>query len=188
MRPTIPAMDASTARTQNIRRIVAEHEGPTAFANRFGAGRWTQTQVSQWISVKAPKGIGHTLAREIEDALNLPAGSLDRPPESHAQRLDGATIRSALELARRSIRLRGMDDLDLTDALDLEILAAAINAVIAEAISSVSDSDVVRFATSLSRAESGADGKGNRKAGGPRSTAGAAEIRGENKAPRRRAR
>lgn len=180
-------MDASTARTANVRRLVAEKGGPTAFANRFGGGRWTQTQISQWISAKTPKGIGHALAREIEAALNLSAGELDRAPESQAQRLTGATIRSAIELARRSIQLRGMDDFDLTDDLDLEILAVAIQAVAADGISTVSDSDVVRFALNLNKAESGVDGKRDRKAGPAGGTEGASEIGSQGKASRRRA-
>ena len=76
-------MDAKTARTHNIRSLVEAAGGPTRFAERYGdAGKdrpvWSQAQVSQWISVDRPKGIGHALAREIERRMNLPHGRLDQ--------------------------------------------------------------------------------------------------------------
>ena len=77
-------MDAKTARTLNTRALVATDGGPTAFANKYGAGEksnWTQEQVSQWISETKPKGIGHRLAREIERRVGLGPGALDQPPQ-----------------------------------------------------------------------------------------------------------
>lgn len=76
-------MDAKTARTLNIRALVAKIGGPTAFANAYGAGEisnWTQEQVSQWISETKPKSVGHRLAREIERRVGIDAGALDQPP------------------------------------------------------------------------------------------------------------
>lgn len=75
-------MDAKSARTANIRSFVSAAGGPTTFANRYGdAGPsrsvWSQAQVSQWISVEHPKGIGHALAREIERRLGLSPGWMD---------------------------------------------------------------------------------------------------------------
>lgn len=70
-------MDSATARTLNIRRFVAEAGGPTEFANKYGAGRWTQAQVSQWISREKPKSIGNALARTLESVLNLNHGTMD---------------------------------------------------------------------------------------------------------------
>lgn len=73
-------MDATTARTLNIRRFVSAANGPTAFANRYGGGRWTQAQVSQWVSEENPKSIGGRLARDLEAELRLPRGAMDQPP------------------------------------------------------------------------------------------------------------
>lgn len=67
-------MDAKTARTLNVRALVAANDGPAGF------GRMIQrapTQVSQWISETNPKPIGHALARHIEECAGLPSGSLD---------------------------------------------------------------------------------------------------------------
>jgi len=79
-------MDASTARTLNIRAWVREAGGPTQFVEAFGAGtKWTQAQVSQWISTSSPKGIGNRLAREIEARVGKPRGAMDKPPDSQSQ-------------------------------------------------------------------------------------------------------
>ncbi|ULQ47421.1 hypothetical protein JN531_003850 [Flagellatimonas centrodinii] len=78
-------MDATTARTLNIRRLVSASNGPTAFANRYGGGRWTQAQVSQWVSEDKPKSIGGRLARDLEAELGLLRGELDQPPADAVQ-------------------------------------------------------------------------------------------------------
>lgn len=80
-------MDAKSFRTLNIRSLVAAAGGPTEFAEQTG-GIWTQAQVSQWISEKNPKGIGHTLARNIEEASGKPHGWLDRQHPKGARYLD----------------------------------------------------------------------------------------------------
>jgi len=69
-------MDAKTARTTNIRALVAQYGGPTKFTEK--SGDWSQAQVSQWISEANPKGIGHALARKIERTLGLPGGWMDQ--------------------------------------------------------------------------------------------------------------
>lgn len=93
-------MDAKTARTLNIRALVAVAGGPTSFATRYGAGRWSQPQVSLWISEANPKPIGHKLARSIEEAVGKPNGWLDTPPhvgkESHSGGLELAILAPAL--------------------------------------------------------------------------------------------
>lgn len=79
-------MDANTARTLNIRAWVRDAGGPTQFVEAFGAGtKWTQAQVSQWISMSSPKGIGNRLAREIEARVGKPRGAMDKPPGSASQ-------------------------------------------------------------------------------------------------------
>jgi hypothetical protein len=79
-------MDANTARTVNMRRLVADAGGPTAWAEKYGGARWSQVLASQWISETSPKGIGRKLARSLEVAQGLSDGSLDWPPnESQSQ-------------------------------------------------------------------------------------------------------
>lgn len=93
-------MDAKTARTENIRRLVREGGGPAEFARRYGGSGdkvWTQSQVSQWISETNPKGIGHALAREIERRLGLAAGAMDKDPAAASQSMsmDADRMRAA---------------------------------------------------------------------------------------------
>ncbi|GAB1407692.1 hypothetical protein MASR1M8_16110 [Thermomonas brevis] len=108
-------MDASAARTENIRRLVREAGGPTQFADRHGAGRWTQAQVSQWISETNPKSIGRALARALEVALALPHGALDQPPgrvmqsQSRSLRLDPVILAESIAALRQVAQARGWD-------------------------------------------------------------------------------
>lgn len=69
-------MDATTARTHNIRLLVQQAGGPTEFGELIERG---QPQVSQWISATSPKPIGNQLARHIEKKLGQEQGWLDRP-------------------------------------------------------------------------------------------------------------
>ncbi|MCC8671400.1 MAG: hypothetical protein EOO77_40390 [Oxalobacteraceae bacterium] len=99
---TIGGMDANTARTENMRRLVIEAGGPAEWARRYGRARWQQAQVSQWISEAKPKGIGRNLARDLEAAMGLSSGELDRPPSSASQdpRLERAIVEAAVKLVR----------------------------------------------------------------------------------------
>lgn len=99
---TIAGMDANTARTENMRRLVAEAGGPAEWARRHGRDRWQQAQVSQWISEAKPKGIGRNLARDLEVAMGLSAGELDRPPSEASQdpRLERDIVEAAVKLVR----------------------------------------------------------------------------------------
>lgn len=103
-------MDAKTARTENLRAHVAQAGGPAKWAERYGGTRWLQPQVSQWISETNPKGIGHKLARDLESAMNLAAGSLDRPPESQPAGLDvhrlGIAL-TAMDKALADVHIQG---------------------------------------------------------------------------------
>lgn len=89
-----------------MRRLVAAAGGPTEWVRRYGGTRWTQAQVSQWISDTKPKGIGGNLARDLEGVMGLAHGDLDRPgsaevaPTSQPARLDPATVRATHELLR----------------------------------------------------------------------------------------
>lgn len=87
-----------------MRRLVAEAGGPAEWARRYGGTRWAPAQVSQWISETKPKGIGGRLARDLEAAMGMQRGQLDRPPSmaaaSHVARLDPAILRAAHELLR----------------------------------------------------------------------------------------
>lgn len=102
-------MDAKTARTENIRQLVADAGGPAEFARRFGGTTWVQAQVSQWISPTNPKPIGHKLARDIEQRTGRPVGSLDRPPELASQSvgLDIDRMRSAARFLEDLFAARG---------------------------------------------------------------------------------
>lgn len=104
MKATIASMDASTARTENMRRLVAEAGGPADWARRYGGTRWAPAQVSQWISESKPKGIGGRLARDLEVAMGMRRGELDRPPgsglASQPARLDPEIVRAAHAVLR----------------------------------------------------------------------------------------
>ncbi len=70
---------ATEIRTIKIRELVKNNGGVTKFAEILNRD---QSQISQWISEKKPKGIGSKIAREIEDKLDLPRGYLDKIEES----------------------------------------------------------------------------------------------------------
>lgn len=77
-------MDATEARTHHMRRLVLAAGGPAEWTRRYGGVRWSQPQVSQWISETAPKSIGNRLARDLEAVQGLDHGDLDRIPEPDA--------------------------------------------------------------------------------------------------------
>jgi hypothetical protein len=137
-------MDAKTARTLNIRKLVEAKGGPTVFASLCldadGQPRWVQAQVSQWISEDNPKTIGDRLARSIEQAVGLPHGELDRQPvdESQPVGLDVPTLESAIRFIGNVFRAKGhtfdaerhspliaqaYKDMKATDAPDLVSMA-----------------------------------------------------------------
>lgn len=109
-------MDAKTARTTNIRTLVASRGGPTEFADLLP--EWSQAQVSQWISETKPKGIGHALARKIERTLGLPGGWLDQPHDEQSkperlpvdQALLARSVRAAQEAFRRADIMAGLPE------------------------------------------------------------------------------
>lgn len=136
-------MDAKTARTTNIRALVAQEGGPTKFAEK--SWDWSQAQVSQWISEANPKGIGHALARKIERTLGLSSGWMDQPrstihvgavttavetvtvgPLSHAPNpvLLTRAITEAAAAFRRSRRLPTDESLARVAVLAYQILSA----------------------------------------------------------------
>lgn len=106
-------MDASTARTLNIRAWVTEAGGPAEWSRRYSplkedsTAQWPQPQVSQWISEGSPKGIGNALARSIEAAMGKAHGSMDRPPQSHQLKPDLTTIHLALDFLEEMFEARG---------------------------------------------------------------------------------
>lgn len=117
-------MNHKDARTSNIRRLVAAHGGPTSFANAFGHGRWTQAQVSQWVSERSPKPVGDRLAKTIEEALRLEPGSLDRiaDPQSQPAGLDPDRLRSSIRFLRDVFKAQHID----FDAAEQAELIAAV--------------------------------------------------------------
>lgn len=102
--PTITGMDAKTARTEHIRAAVREAGGPTGFLRQYGAGaKWTQAQVSQWISENEPKPIGHALARQLEARLRMAPGEMDRRPGSQPAGLDVYKLQVAIVSVRKAL-------------------------------------------------------------------------------------
>lgn len=136
-------MDANAARTQNMRIHVANAGGPAEWARKFGGTRWQQPQVSQWISETAPKGIGRKLARDLETAMGIEPGSLDRQvgAASHAVGLDVSTLRSAIRLLQLVAEIRRTPKIPDIDA---NALAVAYETVQLED-ASLDDSNVVDF-------------------------------------------
>lgn len=118
-------MDASTARTLNIRRLVAEAGGPAEWSRRYGGTRWQQAQVSQWISEATPKGIGHRLARSLEVAMNLQPGAMDRPPgeASHQVGIDPAKVAATTQALNIVLSRRRAAPLDLEQMIDAQLFA-----------------------------------------------------------------
>lgn len=108
-------MDATTARTLNIRRWVADAGGPAEWSRRYsptkedGSPRWPQPQVSQWISESDPKPIGSRLARDLETAMGLQRGVMDRPPESQLLKPDLDTIHRALDFLEEMFEAHGKE-------------------------------------------------------------------------------
>ncbi|MGQ5356489.1 hypothetical protein ACULML_17740 [Xanthomonas arboricola pv. corylina] len=124
-------MDASTARTENMRRLVAQAGGPSGWIRNYGAGRWQQAQVSQWISETNPKGIGHKLARDLEVVMGLPHGHLDLqmeaiPAASHPAGLSTEMISNAVRIAQH-VRDAALEP--MPDETFVEVLAAALQLV-----------------------------------------------------------
>lgn len=157
---TITRMDASTARTENMRRLVADAGGPAEWARLYGTARWQPSQVSQWISESKPKGIGGNLARDLERVMGLSNGELDRPPsdQSHAVGIDIPTLRSAHRLMQLVAEIRG--DEPVPD-INVAYLAMAYETVAAE-VASLDDSNILdfmrAFSARLDKAKEGGDG------------------------------
>ncbi|MBH1636369.1 hypothetical protein I5U65_14780 [Stenotrophomonas maltophilia] len=136
-------MDASTARTENMRRLVAEAGGPADWARKYGGSRWQQPQVSQWISETSPKGIGGRLARDLEVAMGMSRGELDSAPSRQSQPvgIDIDTLRSAHRLLQLVAEIRGEPPVP---EINVTALAVAYETVRAEA-ASLDDSNVLDF-------------------------------------------
>lgn len=111
--PNNTGMDAKTNRTAWMRALVAEAGGPAAWVAAYGSGtKWSPAQVSQWTSEDRPKGIGHALARSLEQAQGLPSGAIDGPfmPQSQAATLDTARLGialAAIDNALRHVEIQG---------------------------------------------------------------------------------
>ncbi|PTT36784.1 hypothetical protein DBR33_19020, partial [Stenotrophomonas sp. HMWF022] len=80
----------------------------------FGGTRWAQPQVSQWISESNPKSIGHRLARDLESAMQLPHGTLDRADQdvemslqSQSTGLDFEKMSAAVKVLSHYLELVG---------------------------------------------------------------------------------
>lgn len=69
-------MDSKTIRYKNSRHLIDRLGGVSAFAEKLGK---QQSQVSAFAGSNPTKGIGNTIARQIEDKLKLPPGWMDLP-------------------------------------------------------------------------------------------------------------
>lgn len=127
-------------------------------------------QVNQWWGKGSARGIGPTLARELEERFSKPRGWLDND-HSQWERLSGPIIARAMEVARQSLADR---DIDFDPAADFDVLAQAIRAVIADEFGD----------------ERGRNGPTQRvgQAGGTGRTAGPAKARDEGRATAGRSR
>jgi hypothetical protein len=147
-------MDANTARTLNMRRLVAAANGPAEWTRQYGGTRWVQAQVSQWISETNPKGIGGRLARDLERAMGLDHGDLDRPP-AEASQVAGQT-RDIVRIGVRVVAIIKEGGFrEVTDENYADVLYDAMKAVQELGISDgASELDMVR----LARAAAGKSG------------------------------
>jgi len=91
-------MDATTYRTNNIRKLIADAGGPAEWLRKYGGEHWQQAQVTQWISRTRPKGIGGRLARKLEQVMALPYGALDHPGDDDFPLLAAAATPDYLRL------------------------------------------------------------------------------------------
>lgn len=65
-------------RYRNARRLADQVGGVVAFADKLGMSK---AQASHIVGARPVKGIGHSIARRIEQAFGLATGSLDEPAE-----------------------------------------------------------------------------------------------------------
>lgn len=146
---TIPGMDATTARTVNMRRLVNEAGGPAEWTRKYGADRWTQPQVSQWISETNPKSIGGRLARDLEKVQGLDNGTLDRPPHMASQPMgiDPEILADAMKLLRATDAILGEPP---EASMNPYRLAIAYQAILEEG-GTVSDGKVIDFTARLAK-------------------------------------
>ena len=72
-------MNIKQIRYANARRLVSLSGGITAFANKIDK---SQSQASQIAGENPIKGIGDKVAKQIEQAFDLPVGWMDRSPET----------------------------------------------------------------------------------------------------------
>jgi hypothetical protein len=79
----------SDVRRENARQLARECGGLSAFAKRIGRA---DPYVSQLIGVTPQRGIGHAMAKHIEEAFGKPPGWLDAIHDDAAIALSETTI------------------------------------------------------------------------------------------------
>lgn len=77
-------MDIKQIRYLNTRAVVAKAGGITALADKLGK---SQSQVSAFAGINPHKGIGDKIARQIEEAYDLPRGWLDKAHDEGNEKL-----------------------------------------------------------------------------------------------------
>lgn len=77
-------MDIKQIRYENARRLVDKAGGISAFGERIGK---SQAQTSSFAGKSPSKGIGDKIARQIEEAFEMPRGWLDRHQDEVSEKL-----------------------------------------------------------------------------------------------------
>lgn len=80
-------MTITSIRLENARRLAEQHGGQQRFADRMNMSR---QQASHIIGKTPHKGIGHQLARRIEETFEMPIGWLDLDHQTPARVNDDA--------------------------------------------------------------------------------------------------
>lgn len=72
-------VDIAKIRRENMRRLIREHDGPKAFAERIGLAN---SFVVQMAGPNPTREVSEKTARKVENTLDLPAGWMDTPAEA----------------------------------------------------------------------------------------------------------
>lgn len=72
-------VDVAKIRRDNMRRLIQEHGGPKALAERIGIAN---SFVVQMAGPNPTREVSERTARKVEDTLDLPGGWMDTPAEA----------------------------------------------------------------------------------------------------------
>lgn len=95
-------------RLENLNRLIAEEGKAAAFARKIGKD---PRQVSQWRGRKGSRNVSDPIAREIEAALGLKRGWMDKDHSSESGASQSATDIPADRIARLEQEVKGFTGL-----------------------------------------------------------------------------